>query len=74
MAEDTLLEYIDQLEIKIDDLEEALEPILQSDLEDVFSTLDLLEQGRLYVMMTYAIESLIFCKSEKCEHAHYQPD
>ena len=53
------------LDDNIDDLEEALEPLLQSSLSDTAGKLPLLDKAQLYVLVTYAIESLLFCMSTK---------
>jgi hypothetical protein len=52
---------IDQLEGDIDDLEEALQPLLQNSLDVITQKLPVLDKAKLYVLLTYAIESLIFC-------------
>ena len=49
------------LEGNIDDLEEALAPLLNAPLSDVASKLPLLDKAKLHVMSTYAIESILFC-------------
>lgn len=54
---------IDSLEDNIDDLEEALEPLLKSALSDIAGKLPLLDKAQLYVLVTYAIESILFCVS-----------
>ena len=58
-----LLKFIEHLDDKIDDLEEALAPLLKTALSDSASKLPLLDRAKLYVLSTYAIESLIFCKT-----------
>jgi len=52
---------IDDLSENIDELEEALGPILKSSLADVASKLPLLEKAKLQVLVIYAIESVLFC-------------
>ena len=54
---------IDSLDDNIDDLEEALEPLLKSALSDIAGKLPLLDKAQLYVLVTYAIESILFCES-----------
>ena len=56
-----LVPLIDTLDDNIDDLEEALEPLLQSALSDTAGKLPLLDKAQLYVLVTYAIESIMFC-------------
>lgn len=58
-----LVPLIESLDDNIDDLEEALEPLLQSALSDTAGKLPLLDKAQLYVLVTYAIESILFCKS-----------
>lgn len=54
---------IESLDDNIDDLEEALKPLLKSALSDVAGKLPLLDKAQLYVLVTYAIESVLFCVS-----------
>ena len=49
------------LEENLDDLEGALKPLLETSIIDTANTLPVLERSKLYVLVTYAIESLIFC-------------
>lgn len=51
---------LEHLEGNIDDLEEALAPLLNAPLSDVASKLPLLDKAKLHVMITYAIESILF--------------
>lgn len=53
---------LEQLEDTIDDLEETLEPLLKAPLSETAAKLPLLDRAKLYVSITYAIESIIFCK------------
>ena len=55
---ETLVELLDD---NIDDLEEALEPLLRNALSDTAGKLPLLDKAQLYVLVTYAIESILFC-------------
>lgn len=52
---------IDTLDENLDDLSEALSPILKSALADTANTLPLLDRAQLYVLCAYSLESLIFC-------------
>lgn len=54
---------LDRLDDELDTLEEALQPIL-GNISDVASKLPLLDKAKLYVLATYSIESLLFCKQE----------
>jgi exosome complex protein LRP1 len=56
-----IIPQLDRLDGEIDDLEEVLEPLLKS-LPEVASKLPLLDKAKLYVLVTYALESMIFCK------------
>ena len=58
-----LVPLIDLLDDNLDDLEGALEPLLQSSLSDTAGKLPLLDKAQLYVLVTYAIESILFCMS-----------
>ena len=52
---------LDQLDIDLDQLEEALKPLL-GDISDISSKLPLLDKAKLNVLVSYAIESVLFCK------------
>ena len=56
-----LVPLIEQLDDNIDDLEEALLPFIKGALSDTAGTLPLLDKAQLYVLITYGIESIIFC-------------
>ncbi len=56
-----VMELLEQLDDEVDDLEEALAPILKAGLADTASKLPLLDKAKLYVLVTYAVESLLFC-------------
>ncbi|KAK2758051.1 hypothetical protein FQN54_004457 [Arachnomyces sp. PD_36] len=60
METPSILPLIEQLEYDIDDLEEALQPLLQNSLSAITQKLPVLDKAKLYVLLTYAIESLIF--------------
>lgn len=51
---------VEELDGNIDDLEEALAPILKATLAAAASKLPLLDKAKLYVLATYAIESTLF--------------
>ena len=57
----SLEEAIEHLDDNIDDLEEALTPILSTALADTAAKLPLLDRAKLHVLATYAIESVLFC-------------
>ena len=52
---------LEQLDDNIDDLEEALAPLIKGALSDTAAKLPLLDKAKLYVLVTYAIESILFC-------------
>ncbi len=52
---------LEQLDDEIDDLEDALAIVLQPMFSKTSSTLPLLDKAKLYVLVTYAIESILFC-------------
>jgi exosome complex protein LRP1 len=58
-----VLSLLEQLDEEIDDLEELLTPLVATALSDTASKLPLLDKAKLYVLVTYAIESIIFCES-----------
>jgi exosome complex protein LRP1 len=51
---------INTLESDIDDLEASLSPLLASTITNLSTKLPLLDKSKLYVLSTYAIESLLF--------------
>lgn len=57
----SLLPQVEALADNIDDLEDALGPLLQSALSSHASKLPLLDKAKLYTLVTYAIESILFC-------------
>lgn len=52
---------LEQLEYDIDDLEEVLEPLLNQTLSAATQKLPLMDKAKLHVLITYTIESLLFC-------------
>lgn len=63
MDPSNLLSQLEQLDDEIDDLEESLEPLLKKAFSETTSKLPLLDKAKLYVLVTYAIESVLFCES-----------
>lgn len=57
-----LLSLIEGLDENVDDLKEALAPFLQTALTENAAKLPLLDKAQLYVLVAYAIESLLFCR------------
>ena len=58
-----LVPMIDLLDDSVDDLEEALEPLLKCALSETAGKLPMLDRAQLYVLVAYAIESILFCMS-----------
>jgi exosome complex protein LRP1 len=56
-----LISLLEDLEDNIDDLEESLEPLLAAALSATTKKLPLLDRAKLYTLLVYSIESLIFC-------------
>jgi exosome complex protein LRP1 len=63
MESTEIVSLLEQLDDEIDDLEDSLAPVLKSALSTTSSKLPLLDKAKLYVLVTYAIESMIFCMS-----------
>jgi exosome complex protein LRP1 len=61
MDSSDILSHLEQLDDEIDDLEDSLAPLIKTALSDTASKLPLLDKAKLYVLTTYAIESVLFC-------------
>lgn len=57
-----ILSLLEQLDDDIDDIEDAVAPFLQKSIPEFASKLPLLDKAKLYTLVTYAIESILFCK------------
>ncbi|KAH8802784.1 Sas10/Utp3/C1D family-domain-containing protein [Xylogone sp. PMI_703] len=55
-----LIAQIEQLDDELDNLEDVLQPILRNPLWEKASKLPVMDRAKLYVLVTYAIESLLF--------------
>ncbi|OOF98583.1 hypothetical protein ASPCADRAFT_402938 [Aspergillus carbonarius ITEM 5010] len=55
-----LLPLLEQLDDNLDDLEEALKPILESSVVATSKKLPVMDKAKFHVLVTYALESLIF--------------
>ena len=71
---------IEELNENIDSLNKTLEPLLRSTLSNTAGKLPLLDRAKLYVVVTYSIESLLFCKFslhmglfQKFNREHHNP-
>ena len=53
---------LEQLDDEIDDLEETMSPLVKTTLSESASKLPVLDKAKLYVLVTYAIESILFCE------------
>ena len=56
-----LLSLVEHLEDNIDDLEENLEPLLSTALSLTTKKLPVLDNAKLYVLIVYSVESILFC-------------
>lgn len=61
MEASDLIPLLERLEDNLDDLEEVLQPLLEQSLSETSKKLPLLDKAKLHVLLTYALESLIFC-------------
>lgn len=55
-----VLDLLENLDDEIDELEESMAPLLKNTLSQVASKFPVLDKAKLYVLTTYAIESMIF--------------
>ncbi|RAL10562.1 Sas10/Utp3/C1D family protein [Aspergillus homomorphus CBS 101889] len=55
-----LLPLLEQLDDNIDDLQEILQPVLDSSVVKASNNLPVLDKAKFHVLVTYALESLIF--------------
>jgi len=60
MNSKSVLSLLEQLDDEIDDLDDALGPLVQNPMSETVSKLPLLDKAKLYVLVTYAIESTLF--------------
>ena len=56
-----LVRDLDKLDVQLDNLEDALGPLLDG-LDEKASQLPLLDRAKLFSLSAYAIESLLFCE------------
>ncbi len=62
MDSTNIVPLLEALDDNIDDVEEALSPLLKAALSDTAGRLPVLDKAQLYVLVTYAIESILFCR------------
>ncbi|KAL8733610.1 MAG: hypothetical protein Q9166_002019 [cf. Caloplaca sp. 2 TL-2023] len=60
MDTNDLIPLLEVLDDDIDELEESLAPLTKHALVDSASRLPLLDKAQLYILVTYAIESILF--------------
>lgn len=58
-----LFPVLEQLDDDIDDVEEIIQPLLNRSLAETSKNLPVLDKAKFYVMVTYALENVIFCMS-----------
>lgn len=61
MESSKLLPQVEALDDGLDDLSEALGPLLTTPFEEVINKLPVLERAKISTLVVYAIESLVFC-------------
>lgn len=52
---------LEQLEDDIDEVEDALEPLLNQALAATAQKMPVMDKAKLHVLITYTLESLLFC-------------
>lgn len=57
----SLTNLLEDLDDAIDELEQNLRPLTMRALTEEASKLPLLDKAQLYILVTYAIESILFC-------------
>ena len=57
-----LLPLLEQLDDNVDDLQDVLEPLLATSLNKMSKNMPIMDKAKIHVLITYALESLIFCK------------
>ena len=57
-----IVPMLEALDDNIDDVEDALSQLLKATLSDTAGRLPVLDKAQLYVLVTYAIESILFCR------------
>jgi hypothetical protein len=58
-----LTPLIDELAENIDSLQEVITPVFKDAITQSAGRLPLLDRAKLYVLLAYSIESIIFCSS-----------
>ncbi len=61
MDSSNILNLLEQVDGDIDKLEKAIAPLLNPPLAETAPQLPLLDKAKLYVLVAYAIETILFC-------------
>lgn len=61
METTNLMPLLEQLEDNIEDVEDVLEPLFSQALSTAVQKMPVFDKAKLYVLIAYSIESLIFC-------------
>lgn len=61
MEQSDLAPLLDRLGDNVDELHDVLGPLLKTNLPETAAKLPLLDKAKLCVLVTYAIESILFC-------------
>lgn len=69
-----LIPLLEVLDDNIDELEETLGPLTKYALAETASKLPLLDKAQLFVIATYAIESILFCLYMLCYSVIHNTD
>lgn len=59
--ESDLKPLVEDLDGHLEDLTDALDPLLAASLSDSASKLPIVDKAKLHVLHVYALESLLFC-------------
>lgn len=57
------MESISAVENSLNDLEDALAPLFETDLSETEAKLDILQKAKLQVLLPYVVNNLVFCMS-----------
>ena len=57
-----LKSLVEQLSESLEDVSDAIDPLLTQPLSDSASKLPVVDKAKLHVLQVYALESLLFCK------------
>ena len=74
MDTNDLVPLLELLDDNIDELEESVQPLVKDALTDTASKLPLLDKAQLYILLTYAIESILYCSCKIYEYPNSSTD